>query len=287
MSHNQNSPIAPVAPSDRIEILDILRGFALFGILIMNIINFSGYDFASDVTKCALSTFKTDQFLINSVRVFFEGKFYTIFSILFGIGFSIIMVRLKSKLNNWKAIFYRRLLILSMIGYLHLQFLWSGDILLAYALMGFLLPLFSNVSDEKLMIIIAGLLAISFLIHIGVVISGFIPGQWLENMGLAIDVKNGIPEDDSFATYPFNPAHGWPEFWNWVQPGPLYRLSDLLNSNRFFKILALFLLGYYIGRKEFAHYLEANRPKIKRITRYGFIIESPRILPMCTFIMTE
>ncbi|QSE98366.1 DUF418 domain-containing protein [Fulvivirga lutea] len=283
MTSVQNKVAAPIAEADRIEILDILRGFALFGILIMNIINFSGYDFASDATKSSFSTYRIDQHLLNLARMFFEGKFYAIFSILFGIGFSIIMMRLKSKTSNWKALFYRRLLILALIGYIHLQFLWAGDILLVYALMGFLLPLFANYTDRNLLIVSVSLLVLAIVIHVFVAITGFMPGQWLENIGLMIDSRNGIPEDESWRTYLFNSAHGWQEFWKWNVPGPLFRFSDLINSNRFFKILSLFLLGYYIGRRQFALYLEADRLIIKKITIYGFLMGIPSNLAYVYF----
>jgi uncharacterized protein len=287
MSSDQNSTITPVAKADRIEILDIIRGFALFGILIMNIINLSGYEFASDVTKSSFITYQVDQLLINIARVFFDGKFYTIFSILFGIGFSIIMMRLKRKTKNWKEIFYRRLFVLALIGYLHLQFLWAGDILVAYSLMGVLLPLFADFPDRKLLMASFALLAISLGIHALVATFDFMPGQWLENVGMAIDTKNGIPEDDGWRTYLFNSAHGWQEFWNWNKPGPLFRLSDLLNSNRFFKILALFLLGYYIGRKKYAGYSIVDRPRIKKITLYAFAIGIPANLAYLYFYNDE
>jgi len=282
MPINQKNTATPVSQVDRIEILDILRGFALFGILIMNIINLSGYELISDSEKSAFSTYRVDQFLVYMARVLFDGKFYTIFSILFGIGFSIIMMRLKSKATNWKAIFYRRLLILALIGYLHLQFLWAGDILVAYALMGCLLPLFSDFSDRKLIITASALLILSIFLHILVVSTGFIPGQMLENIGLAIDTKNGI-NDDNYRTYLFNVNHGWLEFWKWNQPGPLFRLSDFLNSNRFFKILALFLLGFYIGRKNYTRYLAVDRPKIKILTLYAFTIGIPANLAYLYF----
>nr|WP_246203016.1 DUF418 domain-containing protein [Fulvivirga lutimaris] len=109
------------------------------------------------------------------------------------------------------------------------------------------------------------------------------PGQWLENNGLVIDTKNGIPEDDRWRTYLFDPAHGWQEFWRWNQPGLLFRLSDLLNSNRFFKILALFLLGYYIGKNNYTNYNVTTKPIIKSITLYGFVIGIPANLAFLYF----
>ena len=78
-------------------------------------------------------------------------KFYTIFSLLFGIGFSIIISNAAKKGTDGFRIFYRRMIVLATIGFLHLMFIWSGDILLLYALLGMLLPLFRHVSDRVLL----------------------------------------------------------------------------------------------------------------------------------------
>ncbi len=274
MLGSMSNEIKPTSPAERIEILDILRGFALFGVLIMNIINFSGYDLASETTHKSLSTYDYDNLLIQGARVLFDGKFYTLFSILFGIGFSIIMTRLKSKTDQWKPIFYQRLIVLAVIGYLHLQFFWSGDILLVYALTGLLLPLFANLSDKHLILISLAMLFAALAVDTFNVIFEFVPGAWLERIGEAIDAKNGI-SDDNWRTYAFDSSHSWTEFWHWVQPGPLFRLADLLNTNRFFKVLSFYLAGYYIGRSNYL--AEAHKYKLlfKKLLMLGFSIGIP------------
>lgn len=68
--------------------------------------------------------------------VFVDGKFYTLFSLLFGIGFSIIIRHAEQRGANGFRIFYRRMALLLFIGFVHLMFIWSGDILMLYALLG-------------------------------------------------------------------------------------------------------------------------------------------------------
>ncbi|MBK8340624.1 MAG: hypothetical protein IPK99_11810 [Flavobacteriales bacterium] len=70
--------------------------------------------------------------------VLIDGKFYSIFSMLFGIGFGFFL----AKGNDGLLRFYRRMFILLIIGWLHLRYLWNGDILFLYAVLGLLLPLF-------------------------------------------------------------------------------------------------------------------------------------------------
>src|SRR6202008_1925254 len=84
---------------------------------------------------------------------FLEGKFYSLFSLLFGIGFTIILYRNEAAGKNGLAIFYRRLVILLVFGVTHALLIWDGDILLLYALIGMFLPLFRNFSDRTIIIL--------------------------------------------------------------------------------------------------------------------------------------
>ncbi|TAL43472.1 MAG: DUF418 domain-containing protein, partial [Chitinophagaceae bacterium] len=142
----------PVSLTDRSDILDVLRGFALFGVLTDNIFGFTGYGFFTQSMREALPTWPADG-LIGLIEIaFIKGKFYSLFSLLFGIGFSIILIRNEQKGINPLKIFYRRLFILLIIGADHLFLLWEGDILFLYALIGLTLPLFRKCSDKTLLI---------------------------------------------------------------------------------------------------------------------------------------
>lgn len=142
---------SPVDPRKRIVILDALRGFALLGIVCANFPEFSLWSFMSGETREAIPYSAFDKIVNWLLYIFIDGKFYTIFSILFGIGFSIIIERARSRGANGMAIFHRRMILLLLIGVSHMLFLWSGDILTLYAAMGLLLPLFSRCDDKTLL----------------------------------------------------------------------------------------------------------------------------------------
>ena len=143
----------PVRSSERYMILDVLRGIALLGICLANFPEFALYTFLNKDIVDAMPTAGIDHIVKYFQYIFIDGKFYSLFSLLFGIGFTIIMSNLLKKNGNGMLIFYRRMAILLLIGFMHLMFLWAGDILLLYALVGMILPLFRNVSDRKLLTI--------------------------------------------------------------------------------------------------------------------------------------
>jgi uncharacterized protein len=136
---------------ERIEILDGLRGFALFGILLANILIFSAWGFMPAEQRLALAGADAVRWQNFFHHVFVDGKFYTIFSLLFGVGFALQLRRLEKRGLDGIAIFQRRLLILLGIGLVHMVLVWDGDILTFYALIGLLLPLFRNWSERALL----------------------------------------------------------------------------------------------------------------------------------------
>ena len=154
----------PVSLNERSDILDALRGFALIGVLLDNIVGFSGWGFMTQSMREALPTWPADGILGLLELTFIKGKFYSLFSLLFGIGFSIILTRNAKKGTSPLKIFYRRLIILMLFGAAHLFFLWEGDILLLYSLIGLLLPLFRRCSDKALLIWASALILSPILI---------------------------------------------------------------------------------------------------------------------------
>ena len=146
-----NERMAPVKTSERYVILDALRGFAILGICAANYPEFSLYTFQGKEITDAMPTADIDRVLRFLLYFLVDGKFYTLFSLLFGIGFSIIISNAARKGANGFRIFYRRMALLTLIGFLHLMFIWSGDILMLYALLGMCLPLLRNASDRGLL----------------------------------------------------------------------------------------------------------------------------------------
>ena len=143
--------LGPTTEKERHLILDILRGLALADIALANFPEFALWTFLSPDEQAMMPTAEVDKVVRFLQFAFVDGKFYTIFSMLFGIGFSLILAR------RSVSLFLRRMLILACIGFCHLMFIWSGDILLLYAVGGLLLPLFIKMKDKVLMVI-AGLL---------------------------------------------------------------------------------------------------------------------------------
>jgi uncharacterized protein len=90
------------------DVLDAIRGVAVFGILIVNIFAFSGYAFISEAEKAALPMSRSDGIVDFLVRFLAEGKFYCLFSFLFGVGFSVFIQRASSRGSDAVGLFKRR-----------------------------------------------------------------------------------------------------------------------------------------------------------------------------------
>lgn len=117
----------PTTEKQRYLILDLLRGLALMGIALANFPEFTLWTFLSSDQQGAMTTADVDGAVRYVQFLLVDGKFYSIFSMLFGLGFALILMR------HGRRLFVRRMLILMVIGFLHLLFIWSGDILLLYA----------------------------------------------------------------------------------------------------------------------------------------------------------
>lgn len=140
----------PVPASERIEAMDVLRGFALLGILLMNIEAMAGpLDRAMTGLDPALTGI--DRWADAAVYVLVQGKFYTLFSLLFGMGFAVMMRRADAAGRPFATLYLRRTLGLFVIGAVHMLAIWSGDILMVYALLSLaLLWGFRNTATEAL-----------------------------------------------------------------------------------------------------------------------------------------
>jgi len=280
--HSSTQTSLPVLQTERSDILDVLRGFALLGVLLDNIFGFTGWGFLTQSMREGLPTWPADGIVGLSELTFINGKFYSLFSLLFGIGFSIILIRNEQKGINPLKIFYRRLLILLIIGTGHLFLLWEGDILVLYALIGMLLPLFRKCSDKTLLILAALLILSPILIDCINILFKSKPGDYIESIAMNIDKKNGVPADSTYSQYLFKEESGFKEWRNWQESGYLYRYSYILDSNRIPKVLGLFLLGFYAGRKMIYTNLEKYISLFKKLRFWGFVIGIPAAIG-CTY----
>jgi uncharacterized protein len=153
----------PVSPAERIEVLDALRGAALFGIIAANMRGFNG-PLAAYFDHTLMWTDTTSRVAQAFVDLFIQGKFITLFSFMFGIGFAIQMERADRRGVSSRVFYVRRLAVLLLFGILHFVLVWWGDILAPYALLGFVLLLFRNRSQKALWRWSAGLYAYPVLL---------------------------------------------------------------------------------------------------------------------------
>lgn len=124
----------PIAKKDRIFSIDIVRGLALFGILLVNLPGFILYTEAVNVP----AELGINAWIRLSYDLFIQTKFFSMFAFLFGLGFYIFMSRAEQKGQKVFRLFSRRLFAMLLIGIIHIL-IWFGDILTVYALLGFLL----------------------------------------------------------------------------------------------------------------------------------------------------
>lgn len=138
---NDATVLTPVQGSERIDALDVLRGFALLGILLMNIEAMVG-PLNGALTGIDPALTGADRWADALIYFFVQGKFYPLFSLLFGMGFAVMMQRAAEAGRPFVRIYLRRVLALLAIGLAHALLVWSGDILTTYALVALLLLLF-------------------------------------------------------------------------------------------------------------------------------------------------
>ncbi|WP_313918331.1 DUF418 domain-containing protein [Tahibacter sp.] len=131
------APAAQVSTDQRVDAMDVLRGFALIGVLWMNIEWFNRP--VAELPRMDVTISGADYAVAWFVKIFVEGKFYRLFSLLFGMGFALMLIRAEARGQPFLAAFSRRMGALFVFGLLHLVLLWSGDILHRYALGGLLL----------------------------------------------------------------------------------------------------------------------------------------------------
>jgi uncharacterized protein len=181
---NTQGLAAPVAPSERVPSLDVLRGFAVLGILIMNIQAFSMIDSAYINPAAYGSLVGINKWVSILSHVFADAKFMTIFSILYGAGILMITGKIESRGGRAAGLHYRRTLWLLMFGLMHAYLLWYGDILVAYGVCALLVYLFRNARPKRLLI--AGLIVFSvgFLLFLffGLSLKFWPPEAYQDNM---------------------------------------------------------------------------------------------------------
>ena len=146
---NSTNVVQPSAVQERIEVIDMLRGFTILGILLVNMPLYGWPSWGPMRAMRAQQAYgPIDNAASWFLWLFAEDKFYPLLSFLFGMGFSIQLARLAAPSAHFLSVYRRRLLALFLMGLIHGFLVWPGDILATYALMGFLLLLFRACSQR-------------------------------------------------------------------------------------------------------------------------------------------
>jgi uncharacterized protein len=175
--------LQPTLGKERIQSLDILRGIAILGILIMNIQSFAmpGSAYLNPASFGDLTGINYWVWTLS--HVFADQKFMTIFSILFGAGIVLVTDKAEQREGKSAGLHYKRTFLLLVIGLIHAHLIWYGDILVAYALCGFIAFLFRKASPKKLLILGLIVLSVHTIIYLLIGASmQFIPAEDLEEM---------------------------------------------------------------------------------------------------------
>lgn len=140
--------LAPVAAERRLRNLDVLRGFALLGIALMNV-EYFGRPIADLGSGVDMQQAGLDFALSWLIYVFVQGKFWILFSLLFGMGFALLGERAQAAGTDFRALYLRRSLGLLVIGLAHAVLVWAGDILVSYAIGALVLLWFRDATPSS------------------------------------------------------------------------------------------------------------------------------------------
>ena len=262
---------APITSAERIGLLDVLRGFALLGVLVAN---FTWFAFAQNVSTEA----QTEGFLrdpanvavITFVEVFVNDKANTLFAVLFGIGFWVQMERLEARGVPFRAIYLRRLFILLVFGLVNLLLIWPWDILNLYAMAGVALFALRRL-PARAMLALGALLALA---------GRPLVSAASDALGLAGPAHDMVfseaavlARQDAYinGTYlDWMAATARLDFYDWIANG--------LVLAWFLYALGRFLVGAYVARRGWIQDAASLLPQVRRIFRialpFGLVLEA-------------
>lgn len=267
--------ITPVAANEREIFMDVLRGFAIMGIFIANLgTGFSWYNEAAGLTGPMLLPF-ADHKMLFLHHMFIEGKFYSIFSLLFGWGIALQIKRGINKGVDAAPTIRRRLFFMLLLGAMHLL-IWPGDIVFFYALLGFILLPLRRLSNKTLLISGAVLVLLPILLY-------WLKMQWpilnspaglLFQTGMMVDNKlNGTDSMEAFMNIIRN--GNWWQIFKENVAGFFFRYGDLFFVSRVPKVLGMFMMGYVVGRTDFYKNIQQHKKLLLVILAAGLVIGLP------------
>lgn len=268
---NNRTKAEPIQIKERIEVIDIIRGFALLGILIANMAWYNSPALYFDILGKEIWTGSWDTITSSFINIFVQGKFYSIFSFLFGLGFAIFFERARERTSNPKLLFYRRLFILLLIGLVHAFFIWYGDILVTYAVLGFLLPLFFNLRPKTLIKWAISLFGV-FILFMALMMGLMDLGRTYNESMITDSLQPFYTEIERGITNSFH-AYGkgtFSEIMAQRTSDALFAISQVFTG--IFIIFPLFLFGLYTWKKKIFQNIEANLSLIKKTWIWSLVI---------------
>lgn len=245
----------PIALSERILFIDVVRGMALFGILAANMrAFFAPLDAYGNIG--VLFHGRADVLAQAFIDTFIQGKFISIFSFLFGLGFAIQMTRAEARGVRFLGFYPRRLIALALFGLIHGIFIWAGDILLTYAFSGAILLLFRNRQQKTLLWWAGGLFALPIVLgtfFFGLYHTRFRP-HWMDPKPTDMKKLYAVVHIYASGTVRQILAQNWVE-WKEQLPYTLFALYAV----------ALFLLGMWVWRAGIVQRLDEYKPILRRV----------------------
>jgi uncharacterized protein len=262
-------PNRPELADQRIQVLDSLRGFALAGILIINAMSILAVKGSTPAFTVKLPVL--DRLLQDLILFFVESKFFTLFSLLFGIGFAIQIQSADRQGSAFLPRISRRMAGLLLFGVAHILLLWDGDILVIYALTGAILIAFRATAFSRIRLWVVALLGVPALL-VAAVFSYTLIARYSVS-GAASFKKSDKSLANSFAdtTSTQNLLH------NSFIDGIADRIHTYLNLSplllsRIPTVLAMFLIGLYVGRSNFIRNLPEKVDLLRRIRFWGLSV---------------
>ncbi|GAK14345.1 DUF418 domain-containing protein [Geomicrobium sp. JCM 19039] len=252
-----------ISSNERIHTLDIVRGFAILGIALANMMHFKSLaqlDFTIFIEGFPLPDDTLNALSTLFISFFVEGKFYPMFSLLFGLGFYIFYSRAAEKNLRANRLFSRRLTFLMIVGIVHLFFFWHGDILFTYGVTGFLLLFFIS-RQPKTILIWATLLLFIYSIILAVMMG---VNSWLMSLGTMFG--GDFTEEMATMNAQANEVMANGSYLDIL----LHRLPESIITllNVFVvipSILPLFLIGLYMGKTGMFHNVRDHLHTWKKI----------------------
>jgi len=239
---SDDSSFGPVSSNERVQVMDVLRGVALFGVFLVNMTSFAGTNvMATEEQLLSLPTAPLDFTLNNVIEWLVVDKANTFFAFLFGLGFCVQMQRLEARGADFDRLYLRRLTVLLVIGLIDSFFLWNWDILHLYALAGFALFAMRKLSNRDLLAlgVILGVVGRTLQKTL-VEFTGFAQwtGQSNGDDAASVLVRQKISESGDYLALVKN-------FYDWTM---IDYLANGLIVGWLIYALGRFLIGAWVGR---------------------------------------